>query len=121
DAMLDRARTALRAGARAKRLLVSDRQRTYFVESAAVDWIESDRNYVVLHAGGAEHIVRGTLEAYVRGLDPELFVRINRSQVVNRDAVVELRPWPHGERQVVVRDGTLLIWTRRYRDAAADD
>ena len=121
DAMLERARAALRTVPRAQRLLVADRQRTYFVETDAVDWIESDRNYVVLHAGGVEHIVRGTLEAYLRGLDPALFVRISRSQVVNRDAITELRPWPHGERQVVMRDGALLIWTRRYREAANDD
>jgi two-component system LytT family response regulator len=116
DAMLDRARAAVGAGSRAKRLLVADRQRTYFVEAARVDWIESDRNYVVLHAGGAEHVVRGTLEAYAKGLDPEVFVRINRSQVINREAVVEIRPWTHGERQVVLRDGAVLTWTRRFRE-----
>jgi two-component system LytT family response regulator len=118
DAMLDRVRAAVGAAPRARRLLVTDRQRAYFVEAAAVDWIESDRNYVVLHAGGAEHVVRGTLEAYVRGLDPALFVRINRSQVINRDAVKEIRPWTHGERQVVLRDGAVLTWTRRFREPA---
>ncbi len=116
DAMLARVRAARGAEGRPRRLLVTDRQRAYFVEIAKVDWIEADRNYVVLHAAGAEHIVRGTLEAYIRELDPARFVRINRSQVMNRDAVQEIRPWPHGERQVLLRDGAVLTWTRRYRE-----
>ncbi len=116
DAMLDRTRAAIQKAPPAARLLVSDRQRTYFVATASVDWIEADRNYVVLHAGGAEHVVRGTLEAYLRGLDPAVFVRIGRSTVINRDAVSEVRPWTHGERQVVMRDGATLTWSRRYRE-----
>jgi two-component system LytT family response regulator len=126
DAMLERVRGTLapraehapgtRAGGSVRRVLVTDRQRSYYVETALVDWIESDRNYVVLHAAGAEHIVRGTLEAFAKGLDPAVFVRISRSHVVNREAIAEIRPWTHGERQVLLRDGATLTWTRRYRE-----
>ena len=118
DAMLDRLRAALDVAPRARRLLIADRQRAYFVEAARVDWVEADRNYVVLHTGGSEHIVRATLEAYARGLDPTMFVRINRSQIINRDAVQEIRQATHGDRQVVLRDGAVLTWTRRYREPA---
>jgi len=116
DAMLVRARAARSGGKYAQRVLVTDRDRAYFVPTASVDWIESDRNYVVLHVAGAEHVVRGTLEAFARELDPERFVRISRSHVVHMEAVTEVRPWTHGERQVVLRDGVTLTWTRRYRE-----
>jgi two-component system LytT family response regulator len=118
DATLARAREALRAAAAdryAARLLVTDKSRSYYVETASVDWIEAARNYVVLHAGGAEHVVRGTLEAFVEALDPSRFVRVSRSHVVQLEAVRELRPLGHGEREVVLSDGATLIWTRRYR------
>jgi two-component system LytT family response regulator len=118
DAMLARAREAMKAeprGGYASRWLVTDKDRSYFVATASVDWIEADRNYVVLHAGGAEHVLRGTLEAFVKTLDPAHFVRISRSHVVRLDAVKEMRPAAHGERQVELRDGASLTWTRRYR------
>jgi hypothetical protein len=30
-----------------------------------------------------------------------------------------MRPLPHGERLVVLKDGAELIWTRRFRPAGA--
>jgi two-component system LytT family response regulator len=119
DSMLARAREALAdAGGRPgalKRVLVTDRDRSYFVAVASIEWISAQRNYVALHAGGVVHRVRGTLEAFVQALDPERFVRVSRSHVVNLDAVRELMTWTHGERQVVMKDGVTLTWTRRYK------
>jgi two-component system, LytTR family, response regulator len=120
DAMLTRARAAVAAaagkGTGAQRFLVTDRARAYYVPAEIVDWLEADRNYVVLHAGGQEHVVRGTLDAFARSLEPTEFVRISRSHVVRRDAIVELLPAPHGERVVRLRDGAELGWTRRFRE-----
>lgn len=118
DATLQRVRDTLRAQSphRAPRLLVTEGSRASYVEAASIDWLEADRNYVILHVGARTHVVRGTLESFAAKLDPSLFVRVSRSHVVRRDAITELMPWAHGERQVVLADGTTLTWTRRYRE-----
>jgi two-component system LytT family response regulator len=118
DAMLQRVRDALRAQSRQAmpRLLVTEGSRAFYVEVGSIDWLEADRNYVVLHVGARTHVVRGTLESFAAKLEPSLFVRVSRSHVVRRDAIAELLPWAHGERQVVLADGTTLTWTRRYRE-----
>jgi two-component system LytT family response regulator len=118
DAMLARAREATspeRGPRHLERLLVTDGDRSYYVAAATIDWLEARRNYVVLHEGGREHLVRGTLEAFVLALDPARVTRISRSHVVSKDSVRELMTWTHGERQVVMRDGVTLTWTRRYK------
>jgi two-component system LytT family response regulator len=118
DRMLERARQAIAAAPSARfpeRLLVTDRDRSYYVAASSIDWLESDRNYVVIHAGGAEHVVRGTLESFASMLDPDRFVRISRSHVVRLDAIVENARLDHGERRLTLRDGAALTWTRRYR------
>jgi len=120
EVLLDRARAALGEHAPDRglsRILVTEKERAYFVAVESIAWMESARNYVVLHAGGAEHLVRGTLDAFAAALDPAKFVRISRSHVVNLDAVKELMTWTHGERQVVMNDGVTLTWTRRYGPA----
>lgn len=84
DAALARARQQLDAPSRfLKRFLVRDGGLTWFVEAAAVDWLESARNYVVLHAAERTHIVRATLEGLLERLDPAAFARISRSAAVN--------------------------------------
>jgi len=103
-----------------KRILVRGTRVTRFVDVAMIDWIEADRNYAVLHCGDAEHLVRTTIESLMTGLDPDEFVRINRSMAVNLSRVRELRPWSHGEYKVVLNDGRELSWSRRYVSSSLD-
>jgi two-component system LytT family response regulator len=98
-----------------KRILVEKNGREIFLPVERLDWAESDRNYVRLHAGGEEYAIRETLENLAKQLDPEQFARISRSELVNLDRVREMQPWFHGERRIVLQDGRQLIWTRRFR------
>jgi two-component system LytT family response regulator len=104
-----------------KRLLVQTGGREIFLPVERLDWADSARNYVQLHAGTETYMVRGTLESLARQLDPEQFVRINRSELVNLDRVKEMQPWFHGERRIVLKDGRELTWTRRFRAAMSQD
>jgi two-component system LytT family response regulator len=102
-----------------KRLLVEKNGREIFVPVERLDWAEADRNYVNLHAGPETYTIRGTLESLIQQLDPEQFMRINRSELVNLDRVKEMQPWFHGERRIVLKDGRELTWTRRFRAASS--
>ena len=100
-----------------KRFVVQKQQREIFLPVETVDWLVSDGNYVKLHVGIETYIVRSTMEHLARQLDPDQFVRINRSQLVNVERVKEMQPWSHGERRIVLKDGHELTWTRRFRTA----
>lgn len=86
------------------------------VATSAIEWAEAARNYVVIHAGGTTHILRASLDSLVGKLDPEQFTRVSRSHLVNVRAIRRLDPLGHGERRILLRDDTELVWTRRYRD-----
>jgi two-component system LytT family response regulator len=103
-----------------ERLLVSVGERSVFVSLRQVLWMEAARNYVTLHVGRETFTVRSTLAALEERLDPAAWVRVNRSQLINLDAVTHLEPWFHGEYHVVLRDGTRLTWSRRYLDRAGE-
>jgi two-component system LytT family response regulator len=98
------------------RLLLRSGGRVIFIEPHTVDWIEASDNYVVFHAGTESHVVRMTMKVLETTLDPELFVRIHRSLIVNIERVRELRPLPHGDYTVVLQNATQLTLTRSYRD-----
>jgi two-component system LytT family response regulator len=102
-----------------KRLLVEKNGREIFLPVEQLDWAEAVRNNIVLHAGRETYTIRGTLEGLARQLDPEQFARISRSAIVNLDSVKEMQPWFHGERRTILKDGTELTWTRRFRAASS--
>jgi two-component system LytT family response regulator len=110
---LERARAAVGPS---RRLAVRDGGRLLLLPAGEIDWIESAGNYVVLHAGVREHIVREALAKLEARLDPRRFVRIHRRAIVNLDAVVEVRALAHGAQEVVLRCGARLPVGRRFRD-----
>lgn len=97
-----------------ERLLIREESRAYFVNVREISWIESERNYLILHCGAKSHTMRGTLDSIEETLDPKLFARINRGSIVRLDAIREMQPWFHGEYKVILQDKTELRWSRRY-------
>jgi len=102
-----------------ERILVPDGERSVLLEVTRIDWIEAERNHVRLHVGDASYLVRGTIKALEARLDPAHFLRIHRSWIVNVGRIREIHPWSHGDQLIVLRDGTELIMSRRYRDRLA--
>jgi two-component system LytT family response regulator len=89
--------------------------RVFFLRPEEIDWVEAAGNYLKLHAGREEHLLRETMSALEGRLDADRFVRIHRSALVNLDRVKELQPWFHGDYKVILRDGTELTLSRGYR------
>jgi len=104
-----------------QRVLVHHANTALLLPVERIDRVEADRNYVRLHGGGATFTLRGSIGALAERLDPERFLRINRSEIVRLDAVKELQPWFHGDYRVVMHDGATLMWSRRYRARAAGE
>jgi two-component system LytT family response regulator len=98
------------------RLVVKSGGRVYFVRVADIDWIEAAGNYVRLHVGKEDHLLRQTLGALESKLDPSRFVRIHRSTIVNVERIRELQPAFHGDYVIILHDGTELALSRSCRD-----
>ena len=98
------------------RIPVKNGDRVVFVKTSQIDYVESAGNYVVLHAGKENHVVRDTLTALEEKLDPKQFLRINRSTLVNVDQIKELQPLFKGEHAVLLHDGKQLTMTRGVRE-----
>jgi two-component system LytT family response regulator len=81
-----------------------------------IEFIQAADNYVCIHAGGAQHFVRETMNAMEARLDPEHFIRVHRSKIVNIKRIQELQPWFHGDCQLVMHSGARITLSRTYRE-----
>ena len=98
------------------RLVVKSGGRVFFLRTEDIVWIEATSNYVRLHLGEDSHLFRETMNGIEARLDPQRFVRIHRSRIVNSDRIKELQPWFNGEYVVVLQNGTRLTLSRGYRE-----
>ena len=111
-----RARPAMRPAAR---IPVRDGVRVHFVETTDLEYVTAEGNYVTLHAGGRESLLRETLAAMEARLDPGAFVRVHRSTIVRIDRVVEIESVASGEYVLTLRGGATVTSGRSYRQAVA--
>ena len=110
-----RVRDALAAMRAPARLAIRDGEAIVFVAVDDIDWIEAADYYVEIHAGARTYLHRETMQRLQTLLDPERFVRIHRSRLVNRDRVAEIRWEPRGEMVVVTTSGAALKVARSCR------
>jgi two-component system, LytTR family, response regulator len=97
-------------------LTVRKGDRIVILRVREIEAIESAGNYVVVQAGKDSLVVRETLAALSEQLEPEKFMRVSRSAIVNLRHVKELLPNFVGDKVVVLQSGKHLTVTRRLRD-----
>ena len=101
---------------KSERVVVRTNGKVVFLRADEITWVEAAGNYVNLHVGSESHVLRESMKNMETRLDPELFVRIHRSAIVNVNRIRELQPWFHGEYVVILHDGTRLMASRVFSD-----
>jgi two-component system, LytTR family, response regulator len=97
-----------------KRIPVKSVRHTTLILTEEIDWISSAGHYLELHADGEKHLIREQLSRLEAKLDPEKFVRIHRSTIVNLDSIKSLHPLFNGDHVVVLKNGQELNLSRTY-------
>jgi len=98
------------------RLAVRDGEKTVLVPVEDIEWIEALQNYVRLHAGAATYVLHVAMSTLESALDPERFVRIHRSHIVNLQRIRQLWSFTHGQYVVELHSGRRLQSGRTYGD-----
>ena len=91
-----------------KHLLVHNGSKDTFVSVNEIEWIEAADYYACLHVGSKSFMLRETNKELAKTLDPEKFVRIHRSVIVNVEQVKEIFREGQGEGAVVLKTGQQL-------------
>ncbi len=115
--VLERVRRQLEKAPRPEpgRLAIKSGGRTIFLRLEEVRSFEASGNHVRVRTADTSCFLRETIKHLEARLDPDRFVRIHRSTIVNVEHVREIRPWYTGEYIVVMAGGQELTLSRGYR------
>ncbi|HKQ57402.1 MAG TPA: response regulator [Candidatus Eisenbacteria bacterium] len=106
------AAAARRPGQFVERLLVKDGPNVHVIPADQLDYLEAQDDYVAIHAGGKSHLKAGTLADISAGLDPDRFVRIHRSYVLNVERLGRLELYAKDSRVAILAGGRELPVSR---------
>lgn len=98
-----------------KRLAIRDGAETACVEVDEIDWVDAAGDYMCVHAAGKTHVLRGTMKRLEALLNPDIFVRVHRSAIVNRHRVRSMRPHRNGEYFLSLDQNVELKLSRKYK------
>lgn len=81
-----------------------------------IHWIKASGNYCEFYTEEDRSFIRrGTLKELIARLSPEVFLRLNRSQVVQIAQIKSVEVIAHGDATVTLKNGLSLKWSRHYR------
>lgn len=99
----------------AKRIVFKSRGRILFLPVGNIRWIGAEENYVRICTDSESHLLREPIGRMEEKLDPQMFLRVHRSSIVNLQYVKEVRTETGGESVVVLLSGQKLAMSRSYR------
>jgi len=102
------------------RVLIRDGARVHVVPAADIDYVEAQDDYIAICAGGKRWLKNQRLSELEGQLDPQAFLRVHRSYIVNVGAIARIEPLGRDSHCAVLRDGARIPVSRsgyaRVRD-----
>jgi two-component system LytT family response regulator len=95
------------------RVFIRDGKKALFVEVGSIRCLESEGNYTKIFAPEGHILMRRPIKYFETRLDPTVFFRANRAQVINLRKVREWQPQGEGKLVAVLDDGTSVEISRR--------
>ena len=114
------AETAATRSAHDDGIWVQTRGGATFVPIETIDWIEAQRDYVMLHTATRSHIVRMSMRALEEKLDPGALMRVHRSAFARPSNVVEVQRMGRSVSALVLRDGAIVQVGPSYAGTVAE-
>lgn len=90
------------------RIVVKDGTKVTLIPLAKLDFIQAQDDYVLLKTSEKGHLKQQTISSLEQRLDPNRFMRIHRSFIIQLDRLVRLEQSPTESWVAVLTDGTRL-------------
>jgi two-component system LytT family response regulator len=98
------------------RLVLSERGKVVVLPMREIEFVQAAAKHVKLYAAGRCYAFRQSLGQIEQRLDPGCFVRVHRSTLVNIEHIAEMHPLFHGDYELILKRGTRLTLSRRFRE-----
>lgn len=99
-----------------KWITVKKNDRILLYRTEEVQWLGANANYVLLQFEENSELIRETMDSMEKQLDPQTFIRIHRSTIVNINFIKEIQVWFNNEYRILMKSGKMLTLTNTYRE-----
>lgn len=91
-----------------RKIFIKDGEKCHFVPLSEIHFIESLENYARLYFGNEKAMIKRSLNLLSERLDPTVFFRVNRSQIININYIKEIHPYFNNKLQITLVTGQII-------------
>ena len=95
-----------------ERVLIRDGAQVHVLPVERIDFVEAQDDYVAFKSEGRQYLKDQTMASLETMMDPDRFVRIHRSYLLNIDRIARVELYAKDSRVAILRDGTRLPVSR---------
>lgn len=95
-----------------ERLVIRDGAEILIIPADSIDYVRGQDDYVEVFHDGRSSLTQQTLQHLEASLDPNQFVRVHRSFLLNVSRVARIEPWGQGSKMAVLKDGKTVPVSR---------
>lgn len=88
-----------------RKIFIKDGEKCHFIPLSDIRYIESLENYARLYFGEEKAMIKRSLNLLAEKLDPKVFFRVNRSQMINIHYIKEIHPYFNNKLQIILSSG----------------
>jgi len=88
-----------------QKIFIKDGEKCHFIPLTDIHFIESLENYARLYFGSNKAMIKRSLNLLAEKLDPKVFFRVNRSQMININYIKEIHPYFNNKLQIILTTG----------------
>ncbi len=99
-----------------EKLIARQKNKSVFIKVSDIEYIEGYDNYTRLHVESGAKLSNYKLKDLELLLDPDVFIRVHKSYLVNVNKINALEPFTHGEYILYMENGKEIKLSRTYKD-----
>jgi two-component system LytT family response regulator len=91
-----------------QRIAVKSRHKVHVIAVNEIVYLEAEGDYVMIHTGEGNYLKEKTMKYFESHLEPEKFIRIHRSYIVNAESIERIELYDKESYSVLLKNGTNL-------------
>lgn len=97
-------------------ILIKEPNRLFYIPTDEILCFEASGDYVNVVTSAKNHLINESLISLESKLNPNDFIRIHRSTIVNVHQIKEFQPYFNGEYNLILTNGNQVKLSRNYKE-----
>jgi len=94
------------------RVVIKKSGRIHVISTVEISYLEAQDDYVMIYTGDGKYLKQQTMKYFEKHLDPEQFIRVHRSYIVNISRIERLEPYEKSNYILILKDGNKIPVSR---------